>query len=199
MMRKGNLTLFIVLSILVLASAACAGQSGSTYPATPINPENQQGLLAPDFEITVYQGAGVLGGEKVMFSEVLAQGHPVVLNFWAGLCPPCRAEMPDLQRFYDESKDDVLLLGIDVGQFTGLGNKEDAQTLLRELDITYPAGYTNDASIMRKYEVLGMPTTVFIDSNGEIFRNWTGVLNRDTLKQIASEMLEAEARPIPGQ
>jgi hypothetical protein len=61
---------------------------------------------------------------------------------------------------------------------------------LQELGITYPAGFTDDGSIMRKYEVLGMPTTVFINSNGEIFRNWTGVLNHDTLREITDEMLE---------
>jgi thiol-disulfide isomerase/thioredoxin len=189
MMRKGNLTLFIVLSILVLASAACAGQSGSTYPATPINPENQQGLLAPDFEITVYQGAGVLGGEKVMFSEVLAQGHPVVLNFWAGLCPPCRVEMPDLQEVHGKYQGRVLLFGLDVGPFVGLGSREDGQALLEELKVTYPTGTTFDANVVRDYQVLGMPTTLFIKPNGEVIRNWTGLLNQQKLEELVEELL----------
>src|SRR5918992_240986 len=188
MMRKGNLTLFIVLSILVLASAACAGQSGSTYPATPINPENQQGLLAPDFEITVYQGAGVLGGEKVMFSEVLAQGHPVVLNFWAGLCPPCRVEMPDLQEVHGKYQGRVLLFGLDVGPFVGLGSREDGQALLEELKVTYPTGTTFDANVVRDYQVLGMPTTLFIKPNGEVIRNWTGLLNQQKLEELVEEL-----------
>jgi thiol-disulfide isomerase/thioredoxin len=189
MMRKGNLTLFIVLSILVLASAACAGQSGSTYPATPINPENQQGLLAPDFEITVYQGAGVLGGEKVMFSEVLAQGHPVVLNFWAGLCPPCRVEMPDLQEVHGKYQGRVLLFGLDVGPLVGLGSREDGQALLEELKVTYPTGTTFDANVVRDYQVLGMPTTLFIKPNGEVIRNWTGLLNQQKLEELVEELL----------
>jgi thiol-disulfide isomerase/thioredoxin len=196
----GGLAGILVAALVVAIVASGVGGDSETTPlertAAGLADAGPEGM-APDFSLTLYQGNDELGAETLNLSQL--QGQPVILNFWAGLCPPCRAEMPDLQRFYDESKDDVLLLGIDVGQFTGLGNKEDAQTLLRELDITYPAGYTNDASIMRKYEVLGMPTTVFIDSNGEIFRNWTGVLNRDTLKQITSEMLEAEARPIPGQ
>ena len=90
---------------------------------------------APDFSFSLYQGEGELGGEKLDFSEL--QGKPVVLNFWAGLCPPCRAEMPDLQRFYEENQDEVTLVGVDVGRFNGLGNQRDAQNLLRELQITY--------------------------------------------------------------
>jgi hypothetical protein len=101
--------------------------------------------------------------------------------------------MPDLQRFYDEYRDDVLLLGVDVGRFSGLGSRRDAQNLLDELRITYPAGSTNKRNIMRDYQVVSMPTTVFIDSNGEVFRRWSGALNRDILRQITDQMLAREA------
>ena len=150
----------------------------------------EQAKPAPDFQFTLYQGQEILGGEEVKFSEVIAQGRPIVLNFWAGLCPPCRAEMPDLQRFYDGSKDEFTLIGIDVGQFTGLGSKQDARNLLRELGVTYPAGFTDDGSVVSKYEVLGMPTTVFIDSQGIIVQKWTGILIREILERITQEMLE---------
>jgi thiol-disulfide isomerase/thioredoxin len=196
----GGLAGVLVAALIVAIVVSVVGGDSEITPleglAAGLADAGPEGM-APDFSLTLYQGSDKLGAETLNLSQL--QGRPVVLNFWAGLCPPCRAEMPDLQRFYNESKDEVLLLGIDVGQFTGLGNREDAQTLLQELDITYPAGFTGDASIMQKYEVLGMPTTVFIDSNGEIFRNWTGVLDRETLEQVTSEMLKAEARPIPGQ
>ena len=148
---------------------------------------------APDFSFILYQGEGELGGGKLDFSEL--QGKPVVLNFWAGLCPPCRAEMPDLQRFYEENQEDVTLVGIDVGRFNGLGNQRDAQNLLRELHITYPAGFTRDGSVIRKYEVLSMPTTVFVDSKGAIFQTWSGLITRDILTEVTAAMLRAEARP----
>jgi len=100
--------------------------------------------------------------------------------------------MPDLQEFYEENKDRVNLLGIDVGQFTGLGNQESAKALLKELNVTYPAGFTNDSGVMRDYEILGTPTTVFIDSKGKTFRRWGGVLNNDVLTKVTNEMLELE-------
>ena len=96
--------------------------------------------LPSDFEIAVYQGEDVLGGQSVKFSEVLGQGKPVVLSLWAGLCPICRVEMPKLQKAYPQYRDRVLLVGIDIGPFVGLGTKEDGLALLNELGITYPTG-----------------------------------------------------------
>ena len=174
------------ISLVVLAGVFLfGGESGTDVPVA-------EGT-APDFSFTLYQGEGELGGAQLDFSEL--QGKPVVLNFWAGLCPPCRAEMPDLQRFYEESKEDVTLVGVDVGRFNGLGNQRDAQNLLRELSITYPAGFTRDGSVIRNYEVLSMPTTVFVDSNGVIFQTWSGIITRDILTEVTAAMLRAEARP----
>ena len=67
--------------------------------------------LAADFSLTLYQGEGKLESQILNLSDL--RGQPVVLNFWAGLCPPCRAEMPDLQEFYDEFNDRVVLVGVD--------------------------------------------------------------------------------------
>ena len=157
---------------------------GIIFVACGKTPKNQ----APDFTINVFQGQEAVGGDQVALSQLLGT-RPIVLNFWAGLCPPCRAEMPDLQMFYEDFKDQVLLLGIDLGQFTGLGTQEDAQELLQELGVSYPAGSTENASVIPDYRVLGMPSTVFIDGNGEIFSNWTGVLNDKVLREKTLEML----------
>ena len=145
---------------------------------------------AADFNITLYQGVGDLGSRELTLSRL--DSKPVVLNFWAGLCPPCRAEMPELQRFYDEYKDRVTLIGIDIGPFTNLGSHGDAEDLLGELGITYPAGFTNDASVTRKYAVAGMPTTVFIRPGGEIFEKRTGQINFSFLARTTNSMLAAE-------
>ena len=149
-----------------------------------------------NFSFTLYQGASRLGAEKLEIDQIL--GKPIVLNFWAGNCPPCRAEMPDLQRFYEGSKDDVTLLGIDVGQFTGLGSRRDAKNLLMELGITYPAGSTGDGTVIRKYKVLSMPTTVFINPDGTIFETWPGILNLRTLERLTNVMLK-QAEQVPSE
>ena len=96
--------------------------------------------------------------------------------------------MPDLQAFYNDNKEDVTLVDVDIGQFLGLGTQQDAENLLRELNITYPAGFTDDRGVVRDYKVLGMPTTVFINADGTIFDKWTGALNRSVLEDKLEEM-----------
>ena len=180
----------LLVPALLLAIAACTGgETSETTDATGM-PAASDLEAAPDFEFTLYQGEGELGATELSMSDL--RGKPVVLNFWAGLCPPCRAEMPDFQAFADENRDSVVVLGIDVGQFTLLGTQEDARLLLSDLAVSYPAGYTEDDTIMRRYEVLGMPTTVFINSRGEVFRNWGGVLDHEKLQEIADDMLAQE-------
>jgi hypothetical protein len=100
--------------------------------------------------------------------------------------------MPQFQQFHDEFQDQVTLIGVDIGPFVGLGSHQDAENLLRELGITYPAGFTGDGGVLRKYNVTGMLTTVFITSNGEVFKRRTGAINRNTLVRLATGMLQAE-------
>ena len=145
---------------------------------------------APDFRFTLFQGEDVLGGSEMALSEL--EERPLVLNFWARFCTPCWSEMPELQTFYEEYEDRVQLVGVDVGQFTGLGSPKDAGKLLNSLGITYPAGYTDDARVVRDYQIRAMPTTVFITAEGELYRTWTGSITREEVTAIVREMLEEE-------
>ena len=141
-----------------------------------------------DFPILLYQGADAVGGADTLHLSDL-RGQPVVLNFWAGLCPPCRAEMPEFQHFADAYAGRALVIGVDLGQFFALGSQDDAQRLLSELSVTYPAGYTEDAGVVRALELTGLPATIFIAPDGSLHRKWIGVLNGDKLAEITNEML----------
>lgn len=161
-------------------------------PPAPAPKARESGKEAPDFLITVYQGEGVLGGKTVSLSQL--RGKPLVLNFYAGNCPPCRAEMPDFQAVYQQYQDKVLLMGLDVGPFTGLGSREDGQKLLRDLAITYPAGTTLDSTVPAKYGVLAMPTTVSINQDGTILRKALGQLSRQQINILFEELLRASRK-----
>ncbi len=200
--RRKNLSALIgavAVAIGLLAACSAPDQPKATssitsdLPETAIasQPSNRSRELVADFQITLYQGQDVLGGQDVKFLELLEQENPVILNFWAGLCPPCRVEMPDFQEVYAEYSDEVLLVGVDIGAFTGLGTHEDALALLEEVGATYPAGTTPDAVVVRDYQVIGMPTTVFIKPTGEIFEKWTGLLTRDKLVELTQALIEA--------
>ena len=148
------------------------------------------GSIAPDFSFKLFQGEETLGGSELSLSDVA--GQPIVLNFWARFCGPCWSEMPELQDFYEEQQGQLRLLGVDVGQFTGLGSPKDAGKLLDALGITYPAGYTDDAKVVSNYRIRAMPTTIFIDSKGVVFQTWTGAINRRQLEAIVDDMLAEE-------
>ena len=155
--------LILVLGIALVGVVALAACSGGRSPA-------------PDFQIELYQGEGVLGSNILSLSDLY--GTPLVVNFWAGLCPPCRAEMPDIQEFYNEFSDEITLVGVDIGVFVGLGSQDDGRKLLEEKNITYPAGFSPSVDPVRDYKILNMPTTVFITEDGEIFRKWAGLLDK---------------------
>jgi len=184
--KNGKLRWLLPLAmILTVAAIACSSSDGST---SAVGSTTGSGDLAPDFTVTMFQGDDVVGGQEVNIHSLFGE-KPIVLNFWAGLCPPCRAEMPDLQEFNDEFEDRALLLGVDLGQFTGLGNTDDAKELLADLAVTYPAGFTSDSDVIRDYQVLGMPTTIFINRDGTIHNKWTGALNHSVLEEKTLEML----------
>jgi thiol-disulfide isomerase/thioredoxin len=151
--------------------------------------ETAETELEADFEINLYQGEDALEESPIMFSEVLAGGKPVVLNFWAGLCPICRNELPELQAAYEEYGDSILFVGVDVGPFVNLGSREDGRELLDELEITYPAGSTPDQSVLRDYQVLGTPTTHFILPSGESIERLTGAVGEGRLRSNIQKLI----------
>ena len=181
-----------VAALMLLTS--CGGQTLSENPSQPVAPEGASSGFAPDFRITAYRGEDVLGGAETPFSKLLFRGKPVVLNFWAGACPPCRAEMPDFEQVHQQYKDRVVLFGLDVGPFVGLGSREDGKKLIQELGVTYATGTTFDAEVVKEYGVLGMPTTLFIQPNGKIVKKWTGTLNKSKMTELVEELLAASAK-----
>lgn len=185
------------VGVAVVAAFLLAACGSAIQPATEPPPAGAPTLgsqLPADFEISVYQGTEIVGGDTVDFSELFDQGKPVVLNLWAGLCPPCRLEMPEFQEVSEQFGDEIILLGLDVGPFTNLGTSEDGESLVRELGITYPTGTTGSAEVVGAYRLLGMPTTYFITPGGQIVRQWTGLLTEDKLAELVDELVDASQR-----
>lgn len=158
--------------------------------------EASRNIEAMDFQFTVYRGAEELGGEKLNLSDLFDEGKPVVLNFWAGQCPPCRAEMPGIQTVYDEMGDQFTLVGVDIGPFVGLGSRDDGRHLVDELEITYPTATTFDSSVVPRYKIRGMPTTIFFSADGEIVDTHPGFLDSGTLR---SKLQTLPMGPGPGK
>ena len=178
---KGRKLRFLIPLALVLAAAlvACSSSSSAREPA-------------PDFPITIFQGEEVVGGQEINLRDLVGE-RPIVLNFWAGLCPPCRAEMPGFQAVYEEFKGDFILLGLDVGPFMNLGSNRDARNLLQELGISYPTARAHDRSGISEYGVASMPTTVFLTPDQEVLTTRRGFVDREQLAGPVRRLIDASA------
>ncbi|MEW9676159.1 redoxin domain-containing protein [Lentibacillus sp. L22] len=118
----------------------------------------EPGSMAPDIELET------LEGQAIKLSDL--KGKKVFLNFWATWCPPCKEEMPDLQKFYDEHKDDVEIVAVNL---TGTENKEsDVPKFIDKYDYTFPIYLDKDLSASNTYTTIGIPTTYFIGTDGKI-------------------------------
>lgn len=120
-------------------------------------PAPQAGFLAPDFTLET------ITGEAVSLSAL--RGQPVIINFWASWCPPCRAEMPTLQAIYNDYKDQVAILAVNAASQDTLS---DALAFLNEIGLTIPVLLDTDGTAQRLYIVASLPTTFFIDAHGVI-------------------------------
>ena len=183
----------------VVLIAACTGGSGSgqdnTGPATAGNtevptrtPSDGGEGAAPDFNLVLFGNQNHSKGESLSLSQFL--GRPVVINFWFPSCPPCRAEMPDLQHTFEQHVEDgVQFIGI---QLLGLDTAEDGQEFISELGVTYAVGTDDDGAIIRDYEVTSFPTTVFLDSDHRVERKWAGILTEGKLGELVGQILPTQ-------
>ena len=165
-------TILGVISVAMGLFVACtSGGGGSTA--------QKAADLAPEIEMTLFSG------EAFKLSDL--RGRPLVVNFWFPSCPPCRAEMPDLEEAWQNHKDDGLLfVGV---QLLGVDTVEDGKEFIADMGITYPIGYDEDGRIIIDYEVSGFPSTFFITKEGEVARKWTGALDIERLEEFIQQIL----------
>ncbi len=144
-----------------------------------------QGKLAPQFEMPLYQGAEFLGSDRLVMAHQL--GHPVVVNFWFPSCPPCRIEMPDLERAWQRYQSrGVIMIGV-----TSLATdtEQDVRQFLKEFDITYPVGPDTTGEIVVDFGVTLFPSTYFITADQVIARKRLGILSYEELEGYIEELL----------
>ena len=129
---------------------------------------------APDF--TVYD----LEGNPVQLSGFF--GKPIVLKFWASWCGPCHSEMPEFQKKYEELGEEIQFLMINMTD----GQRETPSVAYEFIfgeGYTFPVYYDTDMDAAMTYEVYSLPTTVFIDAQGNIVAQATGALDAATLQR----------------
>ena len=119
-------------------------------------------------------------------------GKVIFLNFWATWCPPCRAEMPDIQAVYEKYKDsgEVAVLGVALPDQGGEGSAEEIAAFLAENDYSYPV-VMDDGALTYYYQISAYPTTFMIRKDGTIYGYVTGAISQEVMEDIIGQTLEA--------
>lgn len=129
---------------------------------------------APDF--TVYDA----DGKPVKLSDM--KGKPVVLNFWASWCPPCKAEMPDFDAVCKEYEGKVTFMMVNLTD----GEREtveSARNFIHMMEYSFPVYYDTDMEASNTYGIQSIPTTFFIDADGGLVAYGSGALSENELRR----------------
>jgi len=159
--------LFALLAVGLINRSPVTGRSGLT----------RVGKATPEFSMPL------LGGGN--FDLSAHRGNPIVINFWASWCPPCRRESPALERTWRAyAGKGVQFVGVDIQD-----SPEDARAYLSEFDLTFPNGMDRDGKITIDYGVIGLPVTFFIGAEGIVEGRWVGALPEGKLVDWVESLL----------
>ncbi|MGB2895200.1 MAG: TlpA disulfide reductase family protein [Anaerolineales bacterium] len=173
---------------LVVVGAAIVGGFWIWASAVPVDattggliPSPREGFLAPDFTLES------LAGDQISISDM--RGKVIVLNLWASWCPPCRAEMPALQRVYQENHGRGLeVLAVNI---TAQDNLTAVEDFVQEFNLTFPILLDTSGKVGKAYLMRAFPTTFFIDQMGVIQRVIVGgPMSEITLQSTVDRLLE---------
>lgn len=130
-------------------------------------------------------------GEEHTLEEY--KGKTIFLNFWATWCPPCKAEMPDIQEIYEnydtEGEDALVVLGVAAPSMGQEGTEEEIKAFLDENGYTYPVLMDTEGKLFEAYGIYSYPTTFMIDREGNIFGYVSGMLTKDMMDSIIQQTM----------
>lgn len=181
---KSNFIFFIAV-LGVFAVLLLLGWTMIQKNAPPLASGN-----APEFELITFEG------QTIRLSEL--RGKPIVLNFWASWCLPCREEAPYLQAAWDQYRNQgLMVIGVDY-----VDTEVEAKKYMAEFKITYPNGPDVGTRISKMYRITGVPETYFItregkilsgaDSSGRPYGNWIGPIPPSALQERIQRLLATD-------
>ncbi|MEC8986524.1 MAG: TlpA disulfide reductase family protein [Chloroflexota bacterium] len=166
---KGIAILILAILISLFAIFLATGLANQAS-ATGRSGEQLIGRRAPEFL------ADSINGKPLSLSNY--PESPIILNFWASWCPPCRDETPHFEKIWRLYKEkDVVVIGINVQD-----DLNSANEYISEFDVTFINGMDKNGRIMVDYGVTGLPVTFFLDREGMIIGRWVGSIGASSLE-----------------
>ncbi len=180
MTRLRTVIFVTLLGQLLAASLATAAANDELQTLTPLDRES----AAPDFALPDVDGG--------MHRLSDYRGRVVIVNFWATWCPPCREEMPAMQRAWEVLQDeDIMMLAIDVG--------EDEDTIFAftaDYPVTFPLLLDRDSNVIQQWPVRGLPTTFIVDPQGRLAYRAIGARQWDA-EAVLGKIRELQEPRLP--
>lgn len=142
-------------------------------------------VAAPDFTLT-----DQYGNEHTLSDY---QGKTVFLNFWATWCPPCRSEMPEIQKLYEDygsNEEDLIVLGIAAPGYGDEGTVEEITEFLNENEYTFPVVMDETGEMFYRYGISAFPTTFMIDAGGNVYGYVQGAMTGDIMESIVQQTMD---------
>ena len=182
----------IIIGFFVFAVLIAAATTAYNLLNRQISPENDivlaedKGVVsdsrdedtqkAPDFTMTDNEG------NPVKLSDLIANGKPIVLNFWASWCPPCKREMPEFDAVYQGLGSEVQFVMLDLidGQRETV---EMGEKYVSEQGFSFPVYFDTNQEGAYAYGIRSIPTTLFIDKDGYIIAGVQGAIDEETLRK----------------
>lgn len=169
-----GLLLLGVVTLVVLPKPEAAAGSGSGYSSIPM----EVNYPSPELSLTDLQGLPVSLEDHL--------GEVVLVNNWATWCPPCKAEMPALQTFFDRHKNqDFTIIAIEAGDPIF-----EVADFVKQYGLTFHVWPDPTSKATEAFRNPGLPSSYVIDRTGTVRLAWTGAINLDTLEKYVTPLLE---------
>jgi peroxiredoxin len=168
---KKNIILWIVAIALIITAIIVAVSNNSNKAI------NGKYSMAQDFTVTD------LDGNSVKLSDF--RGQYVFLNFWATWCPPCKAEMPEIEKIRQLFPErNLVILAVSTGE-----DKSTVAAFIKQYGYTFDIALDTNQSVASKYNITGIPTSFFIDMEGNIVAKAVGGLSESAMMNYVNQLI----------